>query len=139
MKKYNLKTQSESRRVADERRATVAQSLSLGAWSGGEITSHAELAGALVAEAEATKVLRRFKTAAKAWVDEHGPVTADDGRTWGPSEVQRVAKVNLALGELIDLLADCGVPANFRAKVKNALKRRGIGETSRSTRYAWSK
>lgn len=139
MKTYSLKSGSEAKAAATEARAEMAESLSLGSWSGGPITSPAELAGALVAKAKAEKVLKAFTSAAKAWVDENGPVTGEDGKTWGPSTHMQETKASLTLAQVINLLTDVGVPGVLAQRVIEALKRRGAGEQKEITRYGWTK
>jgi hypothetical protein len=138
-KTYNIKTPSKAAEAAADHRAKVAMGLSLGAWSGGEIANAAQLAGALVAKAKAEKVIKAFTAAAKAWVDEHGPVIGEDNRTWGPSTTERETKCGLSLTEMRNLLADCGVPAALSKKIINALRRRGVGDITVGKRYGWMK
>lgn len=139
MKTYSLKGGSEAQAAATEARAELAESLSLGTWSGGPITSPAELAGALVAKAKAEKVLKAFTSAAKSWVDEHGPVVGEDGKTWGPSTHTLETKASLSLAQVINLLTDVGVPGVLAQRVLDALRRRGVGDQKEVTRYGWTK
>jgi hypothetical protein len=92
----------------------------------------------LCALRDADKLLAEFRRHAKAWVDEHGSIE-HEGQTWGPQVQQRESAVGLKLGELLTVLADCGVSSMDAGRVEAALRRRGVGEVKATEVYAWRK
>jgi len=127
---------SKAKTVIEARRRTEA--LTFAGWDGGEISTPADLVRLLRAKAEAQRLLKRFDAAAKAWVEENGPVE-DDGQTWGPSEVSRETPLSMKIGEFEQLLHDLGLPSLWRQKLLDALRSRGIGERKTTVRFGWSR
>lgn len=113
-------------------------STALGPYTGGAITSQAQLVEGLQALPAAEKLLKSFRSHAKLWVDEHGPADVD-GRRWGPTDTQREVKCNLSLREMGQLLTDLNIDGEQAAKILNALERRDVGTFKVSQRYGWSK
>ena len=129
---------SEAKKVEHATRVEVSESMSIGPYIGGEIESTAQLVKGLLALPRAEKLISQFKAAGKRWVDEHGPVSANE-KHWGAAEYSREVKCNLSLQELETLMLDVGIDVTQAGRVVAALQRRGVGEFKTAVRYAWTK
>ena len=137
-RKYKVNSDPLRDVLADEKQAT-AELLALGPYRGGAITNEAQLRAGLEALIPAERLLKEFRTNAKAWVDEHGSLTSD-GRSWGASTTAGApAKVSMSLDAIVLLLHECRVPRPAIDRVVAALRRLGVGEAKAATRYGWSK
>jgi len=139
-KKYTIRGGSKAKEARDEERAEVSTALSLGPYTGGPIETEGQLVSGLIARAKAEHLLKRFASACKDWVEEHGEVSdPDSGKTWGPQDAVGVKKLTVSLEDASIVMGDCGVSDAAVKRVLIAMKRRGCGEPTTTTRYRWSR
>jgi hypothetical protein len=139
VKTYTLKGPGHVAQAKEADRKATSEALSFAGYTGGAIVNQAQLVTLLHAKAKAQKLLKAFDAAAKDWVREHGPVEGDDGRTWGPVEVRREARVSITIEALIALCVDLGIPQKHITALVSSLRDQGAGAVSISYQFRWTK